>query len=106
MSLAQKRRLVKVENNLTKYKQAILKIIREQTLIVGPLARNLVEGLDDLVFNDDVDVEIKTDPKKALEEVVEQYGKVFGKTSIEVCKRVVRNMPSGFTESELPDVLK
>lgn len=95
-----------MEQDLTKYKQAILSIVKEQSLIVGPLAVTLLNDLSAFLLLNGSDVDIKSDPIDVLERVVSQYKKVFGQASVEVCRKVVSNPSFQFQPSELPRILQ
>lgn len=82
------------------------RIIKEQQTIIGPLAlreANKVQGLK----ADGVDsVVIQGDSKAVLQKLVEQYAKLFGQTSIQLCREVAESLSSELSESDKPDFLK
>lgn len=82
-------------------------IIKEQALVIGPLAweeAGKVSGLK-------IDVNQKTvhmeeDSKIVLERLVAQYEQLFGVASREVCRNAVRSILSQVPEEKIPAVLK
>lgn len=89
------------------YSRIILKIISEQRQIIGPLA--ITEALK--VSNLKVDiglskVQIVGDSKQALENLIKQYEKLFGRASVEVCKRVSYDFIKNLPASEIPEFLR
>lgn len=83
----------------------VAKIIREQELIIGPIAwieAKKVRGLD--IRNDRVRVLGKTKP--VLDDLVSRYARLFGNASVEVCKDAVRPFIGKFPKSDLPASLQ
>ncbi|MBI3250609.1 MAG: hypothetical protein HYZ61_02025 [Candidatus Andersenbacteria bacterium] len=87
--------------------QIAVKIIKEQELIMGPVAweqAGKVTGLR-------VDVtghvaSIEGSPRDVLEKLVAQYERLFGRASREVCRDAVRPLLSQFPQDQIPEVLK
>lgn len=87
------------------YNELAEKIIKEQETILGPIAleqARKVEGLE--VLGDD-NVKIIGNAKDVLAKLVDQYEKLFGKASIEVCKEAVRGMIAQVPKDTLPQIL-
>jgi hypothetical protein len=83
------------------------KIIKEQELVIGPLAweqAGKVTGLRIDIGKNEVSIE--GNPKEVLEKLVAQYEKLFGQASREVCRDAVRPLLSQVSEEEIPAVLK
>lgn len=88
------------------FTQAASQIVKEQQSIIGPIALEMakkVSGLQIVGFND---VKITGDGKMVLEELVKQYAKLFGNTSVEVCKEAFAPYSDKIPPTEIPDVLK
>lgn len=87
------------------YAQAVQFIIKEQQNIIGPLALLQAQKVAGLSASSD-EVKIQGDGKQVLEHLVEQYEKIFGKTSVEVCKQAIQPLASQFSPAQLPEILK
>lgn len=82
-------------------------IIKEQELVVGPLAwveANKVSGLT--VKDHTISVKDGGEGKKVLESLVKQYGNLFGQASIEVCKDAVKKLLAGVDKKDVPEILQ
>lgn len=88
------------------YAQVASRIIKEQQSIVGPLALEQAKKVEGLTFNGLEDIKIQGDGKVVLGHLVSQYEKLFGQTSIEVCKEALQPIQDKLTSTDLPDVLK
>lgn len=91
---------------MNKYTQAAEVIIDEQTLVIGPLARDLAKKVQGLSFIADSHLDIVGEPKDVLEQLVSEYSKLFGRASVEVSKDAMRRQSLSFSPEELPDILK
>ena len=80
------------------------KIIKEQELVIGPLAwseAGKVQGLH--VDSQKGEVTIQNgDPKTAVDRLVAQYERLFGRASHEVCIEAAASMISGLPKSDIP----
>lgn len=87
--------------------QLVEKIIKEQELIIGPVAweeAGKVSGLRiDVVQHQ---ASIDGNVKEVLENLVAQYERLFGQASREVCRDAVRPLLSQIPPDEIPAVLK
>lgn len=92
---------------MSSFDQIAATIIKEQELIMGPVAweqAGKVTGLRiDIVKHE---VNIEGDTKEVLTRLVAQYEKLFGVASREVCRDAVRPLLSQVPENEIPSVLK
>ncbi len=92
----------------TLFSQMGIQIIREQELIIGPLAwdeARKVQGLHVIGEKDD-GVEIEgANPQEVINRLVVQYEKLFGRASREVCKEAVINLISGLPKDQVPTTL-
>ena len=88
------------------YAQAISKIIKEQQAIIGPIALDQAKKVSGLEVSGADDVKITGNKKEVLESLVNQYAKLFGKASIEVCKEAFSAVSEKIPATEIPDILK
>lgn len=87
------------------FEQMAGKIIKEQQIIIGPVAfeqANKVPGLK--VDEKKRDVVLQGNEKEIIEKLVEQYEHLFGKASIEVCKEAIKGLQ--VPSDDLPTLLK
>lgn len=88
------------------YTQAASKIIKEQQTIVGPLALDQAKKVEGLQVSGTDDVKITGDGKDVLSKLVNQYAKLFGQASVEVCKEAFEPFSDKIPDSDVPDILK
>ena len=88
------------------YTQIIAQIIKEQEHIIGPIALEQAQKVSGLKATSISDVAISGNAKEVLESLVKQYEKLFGQTSIEVCKEAVRDSKANVTKDDLPAILQ
>ncbi len=88
------------------FAQAISKIIKEQQAIIGPIALDQAKKVTGLEFSGADDVKITGNKKEVLSNLVNQYAKLFGKASVEVCKEAFSSVSDKIPTSEVPDILK
>lgn len=85
----------------------VSQIIREQETIIGPVAwseARKVRGLRVDVQRHEVHLE--GNARQALEGLVSQYERLFGRASREVCRDAVRPLISQVPANEVPEVLR
>lgn len=87
------------------FAQAISKIIKEQQAIIGPIALDQAKKVDGLEVLGD-SVKIMGNKKEVLNNLVNQYAKLFGKASVEVCKGAFAPFSEKIPAAEIPDILK
>lgn len=88
------------------FAQIANKIIKEQETIIGPIAFEQASKVDGLKLDEQShEAKITGDKKKILENLVKQYEKLFGRTSIEVCRDAVRNIISKAPKEQVPQLL-
>ena len=88
-------------------KEMVMRIIQEQELIIGSVAWTeaaKIEGLQVDVRNKAVTIETET--KQVIEHLVEQYARLFGEASLEVCRDAVRPLLPDLAEGDVPDILR
>ncbi len=82
------------------------KIIQAQENIIGPVAleqAKKVSGLNvDWVKRD---IQITGNKKTVLESLITQYGHLFGRASIEVCREAVKSLIQQIPKDQLPPSL-
>ena len=86
--------------------QAVSSIIKEQMAIVGPLAIDQAKKVSGLKINSVSNIELTGDKKEILNGLVNEYEKLFGKASVEVCREAVKPYLDKIPTSDIPDVLK
>ena len=87
------------------YIRAAEKIIKEQENIIGPLALEQARRVKDMEINDH-SVKFTGDRVKALNSLVEQYKRLFGQTSVEVCREAARSIFAKLPPQEVPSLLR
>lgn len=83
------------------------KIIKEQELIIGPVAWNEARKVKDLVIDEeDHLVSLKNEDSVVVDQLIERYEKLFGKASLEVCRSAVRDIIGEMPPEQIPALLK
>jgi hypothetical protein len=93
---------------MTILQQVAAKIIKEQELVIGPLAwieAAKVPGLK-VVNQNNGEVSLEGDESEAVNKLVSQYERLFGRASREVCREAARSLISGLSPSEIPVTLQ
>lgn len=88
------------------YVEAVSRIIKEQQSIIGPVAIDQANKVTGLSVGAGEDVKITGSKKDVLGNLVDQYSKLFGKASIEVCKEAFEPFSNKIPSSDIPDILK
>lgn len=81
-------------------------IIKEQETIIGPVALEQAKRVTGLEVTNLDTIKINGDAKHVIADLVEQYAKLFGRASIELCKEAVRETKLAMSPEQLPDVLR
>lgn len=87
--------------------QIPLRIIKEQELIIGPIAwdeASKVSGLS--IDQSHASVSFSGDEKDIINRLVAQYERLFGKASHEVCREAVQDILAEMPADEIPSSLK
>ncbi len=90
------------------FDQISVRIIREQELLIGPLAwdeARKVSGLQ-VVDQNEGTIKINGDPKLILTNLVNQYSRLFGQASTAVCKQAVQDLIVELPKNQVPDILQ
>lgn len=88
------------------YIQAVSRIIKEQQSIIGPVALDQAKKVAGLEVTSVDDIKLKGNKKEVLGNLVNQYAKLFGRASIEVCKEAFSQVSDKIPSNEVPDILK
>lgn len=92
---------------MNKLAQISLRIIKEQELIIGPLAWGEARKVSGLSINESKSVvTFAGDDKDIINRLVTQYERIFGKASHEVCKEAVQDLIAEMSPEEIPSSLK
>lgn len=88
------------------FAQIVDKIIKEQEAIIGPIAVEQAQKVSGIKVDDSgSNVSVEGDKKSILENLVKQYGKLFGPASIEVCRDAVKTIISQAPKDQVPQLL-
>ena len=82
------------------------KIIKEQQTIIGPLALREANKVVGLKVTSIDNIVIEGNSKEILQKLVEQYAKLFGNASIQLCREVTEQYSSDIPDADKPDFLK
>ena len=88
------------------YIQAVSRIIKEQEAIIGPVALDQAKKVSGLQVESSDEIKIAGNKKEVLTNLVNQYAKLFGRASIEVCKEAFSIFADKIPATEVPDILK
>lgn len=93
---------------LSIFDQISIRIIKEQELVIGPVAweeAKKVSGFH-IVDQNAGTVTFDGDPKEVLNRLVAQYSRLFGQVSKEVCKEAVQDLLAELPSGDVPDNLQ
>lgn len=88
------------------YVEAVSRIIKEQQSIIGPIAIDQANKVAGLSVGGVGVVKITGNKKEVLGGLVDQYSKLFGRASIEVCREAFQPFSDKIPLSDIPDILK
>lgn len=91
---------------MSPYAQAVSRIIKEQQAIIGPLALDQAKKVEGLQISSADDIKVTGNGKEVLNKLVNQYAKIFGQASIQVCKEAIAPLKDKLTSTDIPDILK
>lgn len=85
-----------------------IRIIKEQEVIIGPLAWEEASKVDGLTIIDRFkpEVQVTGDPKIVINNLVAHYERLFGRLSREICKDAVSDLTAEIPQEEIPTSLK
>lgn len=89
------------------FDQIATKIIKEQELIIGPIAWQEAELVNGLVLDDHIAVHIadSAEPKSVVNQLVGRYERLFGRASREACKEAVAALLAELAPGDVPSAL-
>lgn len=89
------------------FDQISIRIIKEQELIIGPLAWIEASKVSGLSVHEQGVVKIDSENKQmVIDSLVAQYERLFGRASKEVCKHAVAGLIANLPPDQLPSSLK
>lgn len=93
---------------MTIFDQISLRIIKEQELIIGPVAWDEAKKVSGISVIDQKNGEISLvgDTKDILNKLVAQYGRLFGRASNEVCRTAVKDLLTQLSKDQIPSSLE
>jgi hypothetical protein len=87
--------------------QIPIRIIKEQELVIGPLAWDEARKVSGLTVDQSHNsVSISGDNKDIINRLVAQYERLFGRASHEVCREAVHDIVANMSPEEVPSSLK
>jgi hypothetical protein len=92
---------------MNKHEEMAVRIIKEQELIMGPIAwaeAGRVPGISATPADDAIG--ITGDPLAVLDLLVAQYERLFGRAAREACRDAVASIVADLTPSEIPASLR
>jgi hypothetical protein len=91
------------------FPKLVQRIIKEQELVIGPLAWDEARKVQGLQIIDQKKGEVvlqNGDPKNIIDRLVAQYERIFGRASHEVCRESVQDLIKEMLPEEIPSSLK
>ena len=83
------------------------RIIREQELIIGPLALNEAKKVEGLTISNQIgEVTIEGDKKQVIDNLVARYDRLFGRASHEVSRDAAAALLADLLPIDIPVSLK
>ena len=94
-------------NALAQFPQIVLRIIKEQELVIGPLAWGEAQKVVGLTIDQSHNsISFTGNEKDVIDHLVAQYERLVGKASHEVCKEAVQDLIAEMAPEEIPSSLK
>ncbi len=84
-------------------------IIKEQELIIGPIAWDEAKKVSGLTIVDIRKGEVSfsiDDPRGIVDRLIARYERLFGRASHEVCRDAVHDLVASLPDDQVPDSLK
>ncbi len=91
------------------FEQITIRIIKEQELIIGPLAWVQASKVSGIHITDQKAGALTVDTTNesiTIDELVSQYERLFGRASKEVCKEAASKLIAGMSPAEIPSSLR
>ncbi len=86
--------------------QLVTRIIKDQELVIGPLAWREAGKVAGLKISADHAVRVDGDSRAILSGLVRRYEGLFGPASVAVCRDAVRSMIGRVPDADVPEILK
>jgi len=96
-------------NPTIQFPQIAIRIIREQELVIGPLAWDEARKVQGLKVIDEKKGEVSLqdgDQKNVINKLVAQYERIFGRASHVVCHDAVQDIIAEMSPDQIPSSLK
>ena len=94
-------------NPTLQFPQIAIRIIKEQELVIGPLAWDEARKVTGLSVDQSRNsVSMSGDEKDVIDHLVAQYERIFGKASHAVCHDAVKDLIAEMSPEEVPESLK
>lgn len=88
------------------YIELAKKIIKAQEDVVGPLALEQAKRVNGVkIGTSSQDLSLEGDEKDVVNRLIKQYEGLFGKVSLEVCKRAALSITQSTQKDQLPPLL-
>lgn len=98
---------ITTQEELNIFDQISVRIIKEQELIIGPVAWEEAQKVSGLVVDrDNEKATLDGDPKDILNRLVAQYSRLFGNVSSEVCREAVQDLLVELPQEDIPASLQ
>ena len=82
-------------------------IIKEQELIIGPIAWEEAQKVPGIIIDKTRhSIGLRSDKSKTVDNLVKQYGRLFGRASEEVCREAAKDLLVKLPPGEIPFSLK
>ena|SRR3989344_3856357 len=94
---------------LVLFLKMVLRIIKEQESVIGPLAWDEARKVQGIQIIDQKKEEInleEEDGRAIVDKLVAQYERIFGKASHEVCREAVQDLLAELPPDQIPSSLK
>lgn len=91
----------------TAFDQIATRIIKEQELIIGPIAWQEAEKVVSLALHghDTAEIAPAGDPREVINQLVGRYERLFGRASREACKEAVASLLAELSPADVPSSL-
>ncbi len=97
-----------MDTSISVFNQISIRIIKEQELIIGPLAwdeASKVEGLS-IIDRKKPEVSVTGDPKAVINALVARYEQLFGRLSRDVSREAVVDLTADIPAEDIPSSIK
>lgn len=90
--------------SMTIFDKISARIIKEQELIIGPVAWKVAQKVPGLHIIDPQNGEVSCDgnAQESVNALVAQYTRLFGRASTEVCKEAVQDLLAELPKDQVP----